>query len=84
MLRLRFASAIAIVFLATPVAHAARPRVFHNCSAMNKVHPHGVAKNFRVLKRADGFTARPFVSSAVYAANPKTLDRDKDGVECEK
>jgi Excalibur calcium-binding domain len=49
-----------------------------------QVYAHGVAKNFKVLKTAGGFTGRPFVSASVYAANPKTLDHDHDGVECEK
>jgi hypothetical protein len=37
-----------------------------------------------VLKSADGFTARPFISTKLYLAQPRTLDRDKDGVACEK
>ena len=65
-------------------ADAAKPKKFHNCAAMNRVYPHGVAKNFKTLKTADGFTARPFVSASLYAANPKTLDRDHDGVMCER
>ena len=80
----RVAAAAAICgAVAVAPATAAKPKRFHNCAAMHRVYPHGVARNFKVLKTADGFTARPFVSSSVYAANPKTLDRDHDGVECE-
>lgn len=75
---------IALASVALPAAVAAKPRVFHNCAAMNRVYAHGVAKNFKVLKTATGFTAHPFVSLTTYTANPKTLDRDHDGVECEK
>ena len=76
-------AALVAVPVLVPSAGAAAPRRFHNCAALNRVYPHGVAKSFAVLKTADGFTERPFVSSAEYAANPKTLDRDHDGVECE-
>lgn len=75
---------LALFSIGPSAASAAKPRKFHNCAAMNAVYPHGVAKNFKVLKTADGFTARPFVSASVYASSPKTLDRDHDGVECEK
>jgi hypothetical protein len=67
-----------------PTATAATPLVFHKCAAVNKVYPHGIAKNFKVLKTAEGFTGRPFVSTKLYLAQPRTLDRDKDGVACEK
>jgi hypothetical protein len=82
--RIAILVAIVAALLIVPAADAAKPRVFHNCAAMNKVYAHGVAKNFKVLKTANGFTGRPFVSASGYAANPKTLDRDHDGVECEK
>ena len=67
--------------LAVP-ASAATPRVFKNCKAANKVYRHGIAKNFKVIKSADGLTGRPFVSFKLYVAN-HTRDRDKDGVACE-
>jgi hypothetical protein len=61
--------------------------VFPNCKAVNKVYAHGIAKNFKVIKKADGLTGRPFVSAKLYAAQNATgshhLDRDKDGVACE-
>jgi Excalibur calcium-binding domain len=50
---------------------------------MDKVYPHGVAKNFKVIKKANGLTGRPFVSLKIYNANPGS-DRDRDGVACEK
>jgi hypothetical protein len=67
--------------LAAP-ANAATPRVFKNCKAANKLYAHGIAKNFKVIKTADGLTGRPFVSFKLYVAN-HTRDRDKDGVACE-
>jgi hypothetical protein len=50
---------------------------------VNKVYKHGIAKNFKVIKTADGLTGRPFVCTKLYQAQPRTLDRDKDGVACE-
>jgi hypothetical protein len=82
MRRLVLVAAVFVAMVAN--AEAAKPRVFHNCAAMNAVYPHGVAKSFKVLKHANGFTERPFVSMSVYDANPRTLDRDRDGVECER
>jgi hypothetical protein len=75
---------VVAVLLAVPSANAATPRVFKNCKAVDKVYPHGIAKNFKVIKTASGLTGRPFVSSSLYAAQkPHGLDRDKDGVACE-
>lgn len=75
---------VALLLLAAAPASAAKPpRVFHNCKAVNTVYPHGIAKNFKVLKTADGLTGHPFVSSKLYAVQPRTLDRDRDGVACE-
>ena len=67
--------------LAAP-ASAATPRVFKNCKSVNDVYAHGIAKNFRVIKKADGLTGRPFVSFKLCTAN-HTRDRDKDRVACE-
>jgi hypothetical protein len=75
-------SAVVGLVLAVPASAATPPRVFKNCKAVNKVYAHGIAKNFRVIKKADGLTGRPFVSFKLYTAN-HTRDRDKDGVACE-
>jgi hypothetical protein len=74
---------VAAVVMLVPAADAAKPRVFKNCTAVNKVYPHGIAKNFKVIKAADGLTGRPFVGTKLYLAQKRTLDRDKDGVACE-
>jgi hypothetical protein len=79
-----FAPAIAVALfgalLVVPSATAAK--VFPNCKAVNKIYAHGIAKNSKVIKKANGLTGRPFVSAKLYAANPGR-DRDKDGVACE-
>ena len=72
--------ALAVACLLAPSAVSAK--VFPNCKAVNKVYAHGIAKNSKVIKTANGLTGRPFVSAKQYAANSKS-DRDKDGVACE-
>lgn len=57
--------------------------MFRNCAAADRVYPHGIAKNFDVMKTASGLTGRPFVSLKLYAANRARLDRDRDGIACE-
>lgn len=67
----------------TAAQAAPAPRKYPNCTALNKVYPHGVArkgaKDKTTGKRVTTFT----VSDAVYKLNTH-LDRDKDGIACEK
>jgi hypothetical protein len=67
--------------LAVP-ASAATPSPLRELQGREQGLPHGIAKNFKVIKTADGLTGRPFVSFKLYVAN-HTRDRDKDGVACE-
>lgn len=64
--------------------YAALPtvRVFANCTAMQKVFPGGVARPGAVNK---GGSTRylPKVSRKLYNAN-RSMDRDKDGIACER
>ena len=63
----------------------AKPPVFANCSKLNQKFPHGVGKKGAKdhvsgkSKPVKNFT----VNNAIYNANRK-LDRDKDGIACEK
>jgi Excalibur calcium-binding domain len=77
------ACALAIVgaLAAAPAASAAKH--FPNCAHVNAVHKHGIAKNAKRAKLASGLTGRPFVNLSLYLAN-RGLDRDHDGVACEK
>ncbi|HWS39135.1 MAG TPA: excalibur calcium-binding domain-containing protein [Actinoplanes sp.] len=63
----------------------AAPKKFKNCTALNKTYKHGVARK-GAKDKVRGST-RPVtnfkVSTALYNANKK-MDRDKDGVACEK
>jgi hypothetical protein len=75
---------IALAALAATAAIAAPAdagvRHFPDCTAMHKVYPHGIAKS-RASARAHGREAK--VSASLYKANKK-MDRDRDGVACER
>lgn len=74
-------------FAALPAEAKTKPKppVYKNCAALNKAYAHGVAK--KGAKDHVSGKAKPVtnftVNDAVYNANKK-LDRDKDGIACEK
>ena len=64
-------------------AAVAGAKTFKNCTALNKVYPHGVGLP-KAKDRSSGTPVTTFKrSKALYLANKKS-DRDKDGVACEK
>lgn len=70
-----------------PTVAAAMPPLYKNCTAFNKKYPHGVGK----LKASDKTSGEPVTtfkrSTKIYnlaIGHNKALDRDKDGVACEK
>jgi hypothetical protein len=74
-------------------AAAAKPKAYANCAALNRVYPHGVAKARSVVdKTSSTYKVRNFVVDAkTYALNDGRvaplqydLDRDNDGIACEK
>lgn len=74
-------------------AAAATPKSFKNCTAMNKVYPHGVGRK-GARDKTSGTPVTAFKrSKRVYSYNDggtnrhpgeKDLDRDNDGIACEK
>ena len=88
-----FSSTVASFFLVasfTGNVFAAEATKYKNCTALNKVYPGGVSQNGAVdMTKKNGklIAAKPkkgaTVDDAVYEANRK-LDRDKDGIACEK
>jgi Excalibur calcium-binding domain len=82
------AGAMAALLLASPagasVARAtATAKEFRNCTALNRVYPHGVGR-VGARDRTSGTPVRNFKrSNLLYRQNSKS-DRDKDGVACEK
>ncbi len=77
----------AILFSAVTLSVAtsadAAPVKYKNCTALNAKYRHGVglkgAKDHTTGKPVTTFT----VNNALYTAN-RSLDRDKDGIACEK
>ena len=77
------ASGLVLVGTATPAA-AEPDTTFSSCRAMRAVDPNGVALTQRAVKRAvkQGYR-KPLLCPIAYDAN-KRLDRDRDGVACER
>ena len=73
------------VAVSTP-AEAAAATKYKNCAALNKKYKHGVArKGAKDKVRGSTKPVTTFtVNTKVYNANKKKLDRDKDGIACEK
>ncbi len=72
---------LALTLFQSIPAYAA-PKIFKNCTELNKVYPGGVALPGAV--NAGGATKKvPKYSAALYKANKKS-DRDRDGISCEK
>ncbi|MBD9698002.1 excalibur calcium-binding domain-containing protein [Flavimobilis sp. GY10621] len=73
------------------VGGAAKAKKYKNCTALNKAYRGGVARDSKAVntktvrgkKVKAASTYRPKISKALYTAN-KGLDRDKDGIACEK
>ncbi|KZM54945.1 calcium-binding protein [Aeribacillus pallidus] len=61
----------------------AAAKKFKNCTQLNKVYKGGVAKSAKVKNKGGKTRYKPYVSSSLYNANKK-LDRDKDGIACER
>ena len=79
---------VLVASLATP-ANAATVK-YKNCKALNKVHTSGVAKpGAQDTKKVKGkkvtvtTSGVPTYDAALYKKNKK-LDRDKDGIACER
>jgi hypothetical protein len=79
ILALSLVLATSLSFL--PTSHAA-VKVFKNCTALNKVHPGGVALPGAV-NQGGATKLTPKIDKKLYEANKKS-DRDKDGIACEK
>ena len=56
---------------------------FQNCKALNAKYPGGVALSTKVKNKGGKTKFKPFVSPDLYDMNAN-LDRDKDGIACER
>ena len=78
------AATIMLVMGVAPAQAAPKPRTYKNCTELNKVYKGGVAKNSKVRNKGGKTKYKPTVSKKVYDLNYKRLDRDKDGIACER
>jgi hypothetical protein len=70
------------VALATP---SNASQIFPNCTALNKVYKSGVGlEGAQNMVKGKPKASKHLVDVAIYEANKKKLDRDKDGIACEK
>ena len=73
--------------LASPAEAAPKPKHYSSCKALNKDYPHGVGKKGAKDKTSGKPVTNFFHSTKQYDKamnNNKGLDRDKDGIACEK
>lgn len=89
------ASVISVLALSLPIAAVssapadAASHKYKNCTALQKTYPHGVGKS-GARDRVSGSSAPVTTfkkSTKIYKAaikHNKGLDRDKDGIACEK
>lgn len=69
---------------AASAAPASPSATYKNCKELNRRYPHGVGRS-GARDRTSGTPVRNFaVNNALYNRVKKKLDRDKDGIACEK
>lgn len=78
------ALALASTIVTAPMYTAdAAPVKFKNCKELNKTYAGGIAKDAKVRNKGGKTKYTPTVSSEIYKNHTK-LDRDKDGIACER
>ena len=68
---------------ATTTPPAPKPVKYKNCTELNKVYPGGVAKSASSKNKGGKIRLVQVVNAKLYDLN-KSLDRDKDGLACER
>jgi uncharacterized repeat protein (TIGR02059 family) len=67
----------------TPLPISNNATLFKSCSLMNKKYSGGVASSYSSKNKGAGMYYIPRVDATLYKANIK-LDKDKDGIACER
>jgi hypothetical protein len=71
----------------SPAAGLVVPRLYKNCTNFNKRYPHGVGRRL-ARDKTSGTPVRTFLRSTLIYRRAmgynSGLDRDKDGIACEK
>lgn len=72
---------------ATTADAAVKPKKYKSCAVMWKDYPHGVARAKNVKDKVRGRT-KPVttftVNATTYRLNYRALDKDRDGITCER
>ena len=72
---------LTLALLTPSVTHA---QSFKNCTEVRKVYPWGVARSKALAMKQKNYpTNNPHISASIYGSIQK-MDRDEDGVACEK
>ncbi|MDW0108820.1 excalibur calcium-binding domain-containing protein [Sporosarcina aquimarina] len=78
------ATVLALGVAAIPAQPAdAAPAKFKNCKMLNQTYKGGVAMNSKVRNKGGKTKYAPTVNPTIYKTHT-TLDRDKDGIACER
>ena len=86
-------AAVVLSATAVPASAAPAPKSYKNCTELNKVYPHGVGRAGARDKTSGKPVTNFRVNNTVYSYNdgigPRhwgeyDLDRDNDGIACEK
>jgi hypothetical protein len=87
VLLLAVPASAAIDGASAPSAGSLIPRLYKNCTNLNKRYPHGLGKRF-ARDKTSGTPVRNFYRSTrlykIAMSYNAGLDRDKDGIACEK
>lgn len=93
MRRISALAATTLCVVAVPLASSASavakpvPGKYANCASLNAKYPHGVGKpgaKDHVAKASDVPVKNFTVNTSIYNLNARALDRDGDGIACEK
>ena len=71
----------------SPTADLLVPPRYKNCTNLNKIYPHGLGKRLARDKTSDTPVRNFYRSTRLYniaMSYNRGLDRDKDGIACEK
>ncbi len=60
-----------------------KPQKFSTCAALNRLFPGGIAQTAKYKNLGTRIKLKPMVNLALYRTN-KALDKDRDGIVCEK
>ena len=87
MKRIAVVLLVASVAFAAGTAEAAAPPLYKNCTNLNKRYPHGLGKlgaRDKTSDAGDELQAQHEALPASRCRYNRGLDRDKDGIACEK